>query len=189
MSGTTDELEIAFDADNHYWEASDAFTRHRDPAFAERGVQVQEIDFNAGALDSKYVDLTLHAGAFVDVAHTIPRDCCVGNKLIQAPPYNIGLGFNWRVARTGAGDLHLLLDGNAYGKQYFDAFNTERLAQDAYLIGNARVSLDPTAKRGLSVGVWIKNLADRKYLAYGLNQADNDTGLLGFTHQRIVEPQ
>jgi len=44
MSGDTEELEIAFDADNHYWEASDAFTRHRDPAFAERGVQVQEID-------------------------------------------------------------------------------------------------------------------------------------------------
>jgi len=148
-----------------------------------------EIDFNAGALDSKYVDLTLHAGAFVDVAHTIPRDCCVGNKLIQAPPYNIGLGFNWRVARTGAGDLHLLLDGNAYGKQYFDAFNTERLAQDAYLIGNARVSLDPTAKRGLSVGVWIKNLADRKYLAYGLNQADNDTGLLGFDYALVGEPR
>ena len=26
------------------WEASDAFTRYRDPAFAERGVQVQEVD-------------------------------------------------------------------------------------------------------------------------------------------------
>ena len=33
-----------FDADNHYWEASDAFTRHRDPAFADRGVQVKEVD-------------------------------------------------------------------------------------------------------------------------------------------------
>ena len=34
----------SFDADNHYWETSDAFTRHRDPAFADRGVQVKEID-------------------------------------------------------------------------------------------------------------------------------------------------
>ena len=33
-----------FDADNHYWESSDAFTRHRDPAFADRGVQVEEVD-------------------------------------------------------------------------------------------------------------------------------------------------
>jgi predicted TIM-barrel fold metal-dependent hydrolase len=33
-----------FDADNHYWETSDAFTRHRDPKFKDRGVQVKEID-------------------------------------------------------------------------------------------------------------------------------------------------
>nr|MDT0664712.1 hypothetical protein [Micromonospora sp. DSM 115978] len=33
-----------FDADNHYWETSDAFTRHRDPKFADRGVQVTEVD-------------------------------------------------------------------------------------------------------------------------------------------------
>ena len=32
-----------FDADNHYWEASDAFTRYRDPAFTERGLQVKEV--------------------------------------------------------------------------------------------------------------------------------------------------
>jgi predicted TIM-barrel fold metal-dependent hydrolase len=33
-----------FDADNHYWETSDAFTRHRDPKFADRGVLVQNVD-------------------------------------------------------------------------------------------------------------------------------------------------
>jgi hypothetical protein len=33
-----------FDADNHYWEATDSFTRHRDPAFSERGLQVKEVD-------------------------------------------------------------------------------------------------------------------------------------------------
>ena len=33
-----------FDADNHYWESSDAFTRYRDPDFAERGVTVKEVD-------------------------------------------------------------------------------------------------------------------------------------------------
>lgn len=39
-----DELATVFDADNHYWEASDAFTRYRSPEFAERGVQVKEVD-------------------------------------------------------------------------------------------------------------------------------------------------
>src|SRR6516162_9612816 len=33
-----------FDADNHYWETSDAFTRYRDPEFTERGLQVKEVD-------------------------------------------------------------------------------------------------------------------------------------------------
>jgi len=37
-------LTTLFDADNHYWEASDSFTRYRDPSFAERGLQVKEVD-------------------------------------------------------------------------------------------------------------------------------------------------
>jgi predicted TIM-barrel fold metal-dependent hydrolase len=34
----------AFDADNHYYEAIDAFTRHLDPAFRRRGVQWATVD-------------------------------------------------------------------------------------------------------------------------------------------------
>ncbi len=33
-----------FDADNHYWETSDAFTRYREPALGDRGLQVREVD-------------------------------------------------------------------------------------------------------------------------------------------------
>src|SRR6478672_1158079 len=33
-----------FDADNHYYEATDAFTRHVDPALAKRGMQWATID-------------------------------------------------------------------------------------------------------------------------------------------------
>lgn len=33
-----------FDADNHYWEGSDAFTRYRDPKFKDRGVRLVEKD-------------------------------------------------------------------------------------------------------------------------------------------------
>jgi len=38
------EITTIFDADNHYWETSDAFTRHRDPAFADRGIRVVDVD-------------------------------------------------------------------------------------------------------------------------------------------------
>ena len=36
------DVETIFDADNHYWEPRDAFTRHRDPAFLDRGLRVVE---------------------------------------------------------------------------------------------------------------------------------------------------
>jgi len=39
-------IPTIFDADNHYWETSDAFTRHRAPEFAERGVRLVDLDGN-----------------------------------------------------------------------------------------------------------------------------------------------
>ena len=38
------EFGPVFDADNHYWESSDAFTRFRDPKFAERGLRLVEVE-------------------------------------------------------------------------------------------------------------------------------------------------
>ncbi len=37
-------ITTVFDADNHYWESSDAFTRHRDPRFLDRGLRVVEFE-------------------------------------------------------------------------------------------------------------------------------------------------
>jgi predicted TIM-barrel fold metal-dependent hydrolase len=44
MNRVSERIATIFDADNHYWETSDAFTRHRSPEFAERGVYLVEID-------------------------------------------------------------------------------------------------------------------------------------------------
>ena len=148
-----------------------------------------ELRASLGLLSSKYVDLTLHAGQFVDAAGKIPRVCCTGNHLIQAPDYNASIGVDWRFARIAAGDLRLMVDGNYYAKQYFDAFNTERIAQSAYGIANARVSFASSAKRGFDAGVWVKNLTNEKYLAYGLNQGNADTGLLGIDYGLVGEPR
>jgi predicted TIM-barrel fold metal-dependent hydrolase len=38
------EITRLFDADNHYWESSDAFTRHRDAKFLDRGLRVRDVD-------------------------------------------------------------------------------------------------------------------------------------------------
>jgi len=142
---------------------------------------------NLGLLHSKYVELTLHAGEFQ--APGVPRVCCVGNQLIQAPDYNAMLAIDWRFAHFTAGDLHLFADGNYYGKQYFDAFNTERDAQGAYGVANARLSFESTGKRGWAIAAWIKNITNRQYLAYALNQKDLDTGALGFDYALVGEPR
>ncbi|MBL7488523.1 amidohydrolase family protein [Frankia sp. AgB1.9] len=43
MTQPAEQISV-FDVDNHYWETSDAFTRHRNPKYADRGVQVKEVD-------------------------------------------------------------------------------------------------------------------------------------------------
>lgn len=40
----SDTQTTLFDADNHYWESSDAFTRHRDPKYRDRGLCIVEVD-------------------------------------------------------------------------------------------------------------------------------------------------
>ncbi len=47
MRNPESEIRTVFDADNHYWEVSDTFTRYRDPKFADRGVVLQEVDGKA----------------------------------------------------------------------------------------------------------------------------------------------
>jgi iron complex outermembrane receptor protein len=155
--------------------------------FRAKATNNLEILSSVGLLHSKYVELTLHSGELQ--AAGVPRVCCVGNQLIQAPDFNGSLAIDWRFAHIAAGDLHLFAEANYYGKQYFDAFNTERIAQGAYGVANARVSFESTTARGFAVGVWVKNLTNRQYLAYGLNQKDLDTGVLGFDYGLVGEPR
>jgi iron complex outermembrane receptor protein len=160
--------------------------------FRAKATSELEIFSSLGLMSSKYVELTLHSGecvAGVAPNCTVPRICCVGNRLIQAPDYNASVGLDWRFAHLAAGDLRLFVDGNYYGKQYFDAFNTERDAQSAYGVANARLSLESPGKRGYAIGAWIKNLTNRRYLAYALNQGDADTGALGFDYALVGEPR
>jgi len=165
--------------------------------FELRGKVNPDLEMGAtlGLMHSKYVDLTLNQGLCVVAPAVpggpcaVPRVCCVGNQLIQAPDYDASIDVNWRVAQFSAGDLHLLANANFYGKQYFDAFNTERDAQGAYGVANARVSFESTGRRGYVIGAWIKNITNRQYLAYALNQKDADTGAIGFDYALVGEPR
>ena len=125
-----------------------------------------ELRASLGLLHSKYEELKLHG---VDLS---------GNRLIQAPPYNGSIAIDWRFAHLPAGDLRLMVDENSYGKQYFDAPDTERTAQAAYTVANARISFEQTGKRGFVAGAWIKNIANREYLFF--SHHDPPPGFLFF---------
>ena len=158
--------------------------------FELRAKAGDDLEFRAalGLMSSKYVELSLHVTTRGPPPLTLPA-CCVGNQLIQAPDYNASVGILWRFAHIAGGDLRLMVDGNYYAKQYFDAYNTERISQGAYGIANARVSYKSTARRGFDGGAWVKNLTNRKYIAYGLNQNDPDTGAIGFDYGLVGEPR
>jgi iron complex outermembrane receptor protein len=144
-----------------------------------RAKVVDDLELRAalGLLHSKYVELTLHG---VDLS---------GNRLIQAPAYDGSVAADWRFAHISRGDFRLLLDANFYGKQYFDAPNTQRIAQSAYGIANGRVAFESDSKPGFAVGAWIKNITNREYLAYGLAQRDPAQGGLGFDYALVGEPR
>jgi iron complex outermembrane receptor protein len=84
---------------------------------------------SVGVLSSKYDQLFLR---FADRS---------GNKLIMAPDLSVGMSADWRAAQLSAGDVHLSVNANYYSKQYYDALNTERIAQPGYAVVNARASL------------------------------------------------
>lgn len=137
-----------------------------------------ELHADLGLLHSKYVELTLHG---VDLS---------GNRLIQAPDYSGGAGLDWRFAQLrSAGALRLLLDANFFSKQYFDAPNTERIAQGSYALLDGRIQFSSESTPGFEVAAWVKNLTNREYLAYGLAQRDPSQGGLGFDYALVGEPR
>src|ERR1700686_1705977 len=145
--------------------------------FRAKATDDLELSAGLGLLSSKYVELTLHG---VNLS---------GNRLIQAPNYNGSIALDWRFAHIAAGDFRVFLNANAYGKQFFDAPNTERVAQGSYAIANGRVAFEGGSKPGFAAGAWIKNITNRQYLAYGLAQRDPSQGGLGFDYALVGEPR
>jgi iron complex outermembrane recepter protein len=138
-----------------------------------------EVAGSLGFLNAKYQDLVLKG---VDLS---------GNQLIQAPDVSGSLALNWRFLQLPVGDLHLMLNGNWYSRQYFDALDTQRVSQGAYAIANGRLSFSGTSgiASGFDVGVWVKNLGDRQFIQYAVAQRNPNEGGLGFDYGLVGEPR
>ena len=96
---------------------------------------------------------------------------------------------DWRVAEMSSADLHLDIGGNYYSKQFFDALNTERIAQSGYALANARATVNFGTTRRYSVSAWIKNITDREYLTYALALRNPADGGLGLDYSVVGEPR
>jgi iron complex outermembrane receptor protein len=138
-----------------------------------------ELSGSLGFLNARYQELSLH-GVDLD-----------GNQLIQAPDVSSGIALDWRFLRVDAGDVRLMLNGNWYSRQYFDAQNTQRISQGAYAVANGRLSFTGTrgAVSGFDFGLWVKNLADRHFIQYAIAQRDPSEGGLGFDYGLVGEPR
>jgi len=85
----------------------------------------------------------------------------------------------------------LMLDGNLYSRQFFNAQNTQRVSQGSYGIANGRLSFTASqgAASGFDVGFWVKNIGDRHYIAYAIAQRDPAEGGEGFDYGLVGEPR
>jgi iron complex outermembrane receptor protein len=105
-----------------------------------------------------------------------------GNELPLAPKLTATLALDWQAPISSALRLALHADGSYAAKQYFDIFNTDRLANDAYALVNARVALQSADTRW-EVAAWGKNLADEFYFTYGLETS------FGFDYFHLGAPR
>ena len=69
----------AFDADNHYYEAHDCFTRHIEPAHRDRAIRYVEEDGRPSVRVGDEVVGKLHAYIEVSLSSSISKNCLALN--------------------------------------------------------------------------------------------------------------
>lgn len=124
-----------------------------------------------GWLDSEVTDGTLSG---VDLE---------GNQLLLAPELNLNLAADWDVLSLPVGVLTAHLDATYLDDHYFEIFNLERLRQDGYWVGNARLTLE-AHDAAWQVAVWMKNLADEEYRTSAI-----DLAAFGYDYSHIGAPR
>lgn len=102
-------------------------------------------------------------GAFSSSAGLVPK----GNKLPDAPKVSFNLAAAYTARLTEELRARVQVDGQRNGKSFKDALNDPLIAAPAYWLWNARASL--LSADDWEVAVWVKNLADKRYLTQAVN--------------------
>jgi len=112
-----------------------------------------------------------------------------GNQLPLAPKVTSSGGVDYTVRLPADTSLRLGVDGLYSSKVYWEPTDTERIAQSAYFVWNARATYTFGNQGQYALSAWGKNLGNRQYLAYALATQLPSQGGLGLDYTNPAEPR
>lgn len=108
----------------------------------------------------------------------------IGNRLPNAPKATASAGIDWDVMDNDGGKLTLNVNGSYTSKQYYDLFNTKRIAQGGYALVNGQISYRFADDR-YGIAVWGKNIFNKYYHRYAIDL----TPSFGFDYIHLGDPR
>ena len=125
-----------------------------------------------GYLDSEYTEVDPDA------------DITIDNKLIGAPKWTTAISGEYSFPIEDWGDMILRADYNYRSKVYFDAVNTESVAQDGYGLVNLRAAFESADQRWV-IAAGLTNATDKTYRVMGVGVLNS----LGFSSAIYGRPR
>jgi iron complex outermembrane recepter protein len=107
----------------------------------------------------------------------------VGNRLPNAPNLTLTAGVDWDILDQDVGKVTAGFNANMNSKQYFELFNTNRIAQGEYALLTGRLAYRTHNDR-FGVSLWGRNLAGKYYFRSSI-----DVSGFGFDFFHLGEPR
>ena len=143
--------------------AAKARVRGAELEFTALPVENLTLSGSVGFLDSEYREVDPSAGI------------TTSQKLIGSPKWSTSAGAEYRVPVNDLFDVALRADYSYRTKVYFDAVNTEAIAQDSYGLLNLRAAIE-NVDGDWSIAAGVTNATDEAYRIMGVGVLDS----LGF---------
>ena len=149
--------------------------------------EIQGIELELTVVPIESLNLTASVGyldaEYTEIAPTV-QTITLDSELIGAPEWTASAAADFTVPLSASAEIVLRTDYTYRSKTYFDAANTESVAQDGYGLWNAGITLQSSTQRwALTAGVL--NLADEEYRVSGAGVLDS----LGFASAIYGRPR
>ncbi|WP_410209593.1 TonB-dependent receptor [Aquirhabdus sp.] len=128
-------------------------------------IQNWHLKANLGWLDTRFKDFKDASGDYS------------GNKFVRSPEWTSSLSSEYDIPLGNGSKIKLAGDARYQSKFYFYANNQTdpNLAQNAYVLGNARISFIP-ANNKFTLTAYVNNITDKQYKQHTLPGTSGATG-------------